>query len=79
MKPGLDLREYDALMFDAVQIVPTPESRISELPAELQQRAKDGLRQIMLETIEPYYDVVDEAEEHVLRIELAITDLVAER
>ncbi len=76
VKPGLDLRIYDQLMIDAVQIVPGPGSDLANLAPELKTRATDTFHQIMVETVEPYYDLVDTPGEHVLRVRLALTDLV---
>ncbi|MFV1958133.1 MAG: DUF3313 domain-containing protein [Planctomycetota bacterium] len=75
MEPGCDLREYDELLFDPIQILASPGSDILSMPADLQEKAKAHLRKIMVETIEPYYDVVDEPGPYVLRVALAITDL----
>ena len=77
VKPGLDLRGYDHLRFPAVRVVPASGSEVASFPDALKQRAADALKLIMLETVAPYYDVVEAPGEHVLDVRLTITDLVA--
>ena len=76
VKPGLDLRTYDQLLIDEVQIVPGPGSDVGSLAPELKKRATDTFHRIMVETIEPYYDLAEGPGENVLRVRLALTDLV---
>ena len=42
---------------------------------DLKKRASDGFRDVLFETIDPYYSVVKEPSAHVLRVRIALTDL----
>jgi hypothetical protein len=73
---GKDLRGYDALIIDPVKVVLAPGSRAAELGDETLQKVADAFNEILLEEIEPYYSVVDRAAPNVIRIRIAITDIV---
>ena len=46
-----------------------------KLSEDLKKRATDGFRNVLFETIDPYYSVVRAPGEHVLRVRIALTDL----
>ena len=48
---------------------------IDEVPEEIRAKAASYFKEILFETIEPYYSVVAEPGMHVLRVRLALTDL----
>jgi hypothetical protein len=74
-KPGIDLREYDQLMIDPVEVHLNPDSEAGAIGEATLQKAADAFRDIMIETIEPYYTVVTEPGPHVLRVRAALTDV----
>ncbi|MEE8104616.1 MAG: DUF3313 domain-containing protein [Planctomycetota bacterium] len=74
-KPGIDLRVYDRLMIDPVDVRFSKNSDAGELDAETKQKIADAFRRIMTETIDPYYSVVGDPDRTVLRIRLAVTDV----
>jgi hypothetical protein len=73
---GQDLRQYDALIIDPVKVMLAPGSQAAELGDETLQKVADAFNEILLEEIGPYYSVVDRAGENVIRIRIAITDIV---
>jgi len=75
MKEGLDLRVYDHLMIDPVEVILDEEGQ-EIVTEDLRRKAREAFRAILVETIEPYYDIVEEPGPHVLRVRLALTDLV---
>lgn len=75
-KSGVDLRVYDHLMIDEIVVVPTPGSETEKLSDELRKRATDAFRETLIARVDPYYSVVDKPAPHVLRLRIAITDLV---
>jgi hypothetical protein len=75
MKEGLDLRVYDHLLIDPVEVILDAEGQ-KIVTEEMRQKASSAFREILFDTLDPYYEVVEEAGEHVLRVRLALTDLV---
>ncbi len=75
-KPGMDLRTYDNLMIDEIVVVPLPGSETEKIPEDLRKRATDAFREMLVARVDPYYSVVDKPADHVLRLRVAITDLV---
>lgn len=75
MNPGIDLRVYDRLMIDPVEVRFTNNSEAGELDAETKQKIADAFRRIMIQTIDPYYSVVGDPDRTVLRLRLAVTDV----
>jgi len=74
-KPGADLRQYDYLLIDPIVVIAHKGSATDQLTAELKKKATDGFREVLFETIDPYYTVVEKAGLHVLRVRIALTDL----
>lgn len=74
-KEGIDLRVYDHLLIDPVVVILDEEGQ-KIVTEEMRATASEAFREILLETIEPFYEVVDVPAEHVLRVRLALTDLV---
>ena len=77
MKEGLDLRVFDHLMIDPVEVILDEEGQ-KLVTDEMRKKASDAFREILVETIDPYYEIVDAPGEHVLRVRLALTDLQPE-
>lgn len=75
MKEGLDLREYDHLMIDPIEVILDEEGQ-KVVTEAMRAKASEAFRRILHETIEPYYDIVEEPGPHVLRVRIALTDLV---
>jgi len=74
MKDGLDLRAYDYLLFDPIQVILDEKDR-EIVNEEMRKKASEAFREILYETLEPYYDIVEEPGENVLRVRIALTDL----
>jgi hypothetical protein len=74
-KPGVDMRIYDRLMFDPVEVELLEGSQAGELGKETLGKVADAFRRIMTETIDPYYSVVNKRGPYVLRVRLAVTDV----
>jgi len=74
-KPGIDLRKYDYLLIDPIVVMGAKGSATEKLSDDLKKRATDGFRNVLFETIDPYYSVVKEPGAHVLRVRIALTDL----
>ena len=77
MKDGLDLRVYDHLLIDEIPVLLDAAGQ-KIVTEEMRGRASAAFREILVETIDPYYSVVTEPANHVLRVRLALTDLVPE-
>ncbi|MHC4953773.1 MAG: DUF3313 domain-containing protein [Planctomycetota bacterium] len=76
LKPGMDLRKYDYLLIDPIVIMARKGSETDKLSPELKKKATDAFYEILFETIDPYYTVVKKNGPHVLRVRIALTDLV---
>ena len=74
-KPGVDMRIYDRLMFDPVEVKLLEGSQAGELGKETLDKVADAFRRIMTETVDPYYSVVNKRGPYVLRVRLAVTDV----
>ena len=74
-KPGVDMRIYDRLMFDPVEVKLLEGSEAGKLGKETLREVADAFRRIMTETIDPYYSVVNKRGPYVLRVRLAVTDV----
>lgn len=74
LKEDHDLRVYDHLMIDPVEVILDEEGQ-KVVTEEMRKKASEAFREILYETIEPYYDIVEEPGPHVLRVRLALTDL----
>ena len=75
LKPGMDLRAYDALLIDPVELIPMEGSEAGALEDEVQGQCRTAFREILVDRIDPYYSVVDEPAPHVLQVRIAITDI----
>lgn len=72
---GVDLRDYDRLVIDPVVVLLAPGSTAEELGSRTLGRVASEYRRILLETIAPYYTVVEKPGPHTLRIRVAVTDV----
>jgi hypothetical protein len=75
IKPGIDLRKYDYLLIDPIVVMARKGSATDKLPDDLKKKATDGFRDVLFETIDPYYSVVQAPADHVLRVRIALTDI----
>ena len=62
-------------MIDPIEVILDEEGQ-KVVPEDLRAVASQAFREILYETIAPYYDIVEEPGPHVLRVRLALTDLV---
>jgi len=76
LEPGIDLRPYDRLMIDPVQVKLHPDSKAAELGEKTLGEVAAAFTRILVERIEPYYTVVREPGPDVLRVRIALTDVV---
>lgn len=74
-KPGVDMRVYDRLLFDPVEVRLLEGSEAGKLGKDTLQKVADAFRRIMTETVDPYYSVVSKGGPYVLRVRLAVTDV----
>ena len=75
-KPGIDLRDYDGIMIEPIEVRLNPNSKAGALGAATLREASEEFRSILVETLGPYYTVEQNASIHVLRVRAAITDIV---
>ena len=75
IKPGADMRDYDYLLIDPVQIHLASNSLAAEYGPDILEKVAKAFTRILRETVDPYYTVVDKPGEHVLRVRLAISDV----
>jgi len=75
LKQGSDLRKYDYLLIDPIVVMAEKGSATEALSAELKKKAADGFKDVLFETIDPFYSVVQKPGPHVLRVRIALTDL----
>jgi hypothetical protein len=76
VKPGLDLRSYDKLMIDPVDLRLKSTSVANSLHAESRERYAAEFTEALRGKIAPYYDVVDVPGPNTLRVRLALTDML---
>lgn len=76
LKPGLDLRAYDKLMIDPVDLRLAPASVANSLHPDSRERYAAEFTEILRGKIEPFYDVVDAPGPNTLRVRIALTDLL---
>lgn len=74
-KPGVDMRIYDRLTFDPVEVKLLAGSEAGKLGEETLKKVADAFRRIMTETVDPYYSVVNKRGPYILRVRLAVTDV----
>ncbi|MHC4340096.1 MAG: DUF3313 domain-containing protein [Planctomycetota bacterium] len=72
---AIDLRDYDRLIIDPVQIKLLPESRGHQLSEDTLRKVAGAFRNILVEAVEPYYNVVSRGGPGVLRLKIAVTDV----
>lgn len=75
IKPGADMRDYDYLLIDPVQIHLASDSLAAEYGPDILEKVSQAFTRILRETVDPYYTVVDAPGPHVLRVRLAISDV----
>ena len=76
INPKIDRLKYKKVMVDRIKIYLKEDAESKEIdPAELKELS-DYFHKAIVKKISPYYSVVNEAGPDVLRIRIAITDLV---
>jgi hypothetical protein len=74
--PSADMGKYDKLMVDRIKVYLKEDAPSKQIdPAELKELA-DYFHQAIVKAVEPAYPVVNEPGPDVLRVRVAITDLV---
>ena len=73
-KPDTDFADYDELMIDNVVLYLNPNSEAKLTPDQVAKGTK-AFRDILVESVDPYYEVVDKPGPHVLRLRIALTDV----
>jgi hypothetical protein len=76
-KPGVDLRTYDDLLIEEVRVQPAAGSAFAALGEEERAAAARALRDALVRTVDPYYDVVEAPSERTLRLRVALTSVPA--
>jgi hypothetical protein len=72
-----DLRGYNAVMFDPVQVIVTPGPDAAQLDPAVRQRLSDDVLNAFRKELSPAYTVVTAPGPNVLRIRTAITGIEA--
>ena len=75
-KQGVDMRVYDRLIIEAVQVIPDSESTVGEYGPEKLKKAATYFHQVMVEKVDPFYTTVETPAVNVLRVKIALTDMV---
>ena len=74
-RPDADFASYDRLIIDAVLINLIKDSPGRSLDQDLLRRTAESLREGLVASIEPYYDVVKTGGAHTLRLQVVLTDV----
>jgi len=76
IKPGLDLRPYDKVMIDPVELGLAPASVAQSLHPESRERYAAEFTEVLRAKIAPFYEVVEIPGPNTLRLRIALTDLL---
>lgn len=74
-KPGVDMRVYDRLLIDEIVVIPDSDSKVGEYGPEKLEKAATFFHNVLVERVGPYYTVVEEPADNVLRVRIALTDM----
>ena len=77
--PKAEMRAYDRLMIDPVVVMPHKASSSNELGEEALRKAAAVFHSILVNTLAPYYSIVQVPGRHVLRVKIALTHIRPER
>jgi hypothetical protein len=76
-RPDVDLRSYDDLLIEEIRLQPASGSAFAALPEADRAAAAKALRDALVRTVAPYYDVVDAPGAHTLKLRVALTSVPA--
>ena len=77
MKPGVDFKPYNKVMFDRIFVFLTPEAEKRAVDPAMLKELTDYYQNALLEAMKSGYQIVDKPGPGVLRIQVAITDVKA--
>ncbi|HEY7746084.1 MAG TPA: DUF3313 domain-containing protein [Desulfuromonadales bacterium] len=75
IKPGVDLKPYNQIMFERVTVMLSPEADYKVVDPALLKEMTDYYQLALLNAVKDGYQVVDQPGPGVLRVRAAITDL----
>lgn len=75
IKPGVDLKPYDKLMFERVTVMLSPEAEYKVIDPALLKELTDYYQNALINAVKDGYQVVDQPGPGVLRVRAAITDV----
>jgi hypothetical protein len=75
IKPGVDLKPYDKIMFERVTVLLSPEADYKVVDPALLKEMTDYYQNALIEAVKDGYQVVDQPGPGVLRVRAAITDI----
>lgn len=75
LKPGVDFKGYDKLMFERVVVVLSSEAESQQLDPALLKEMTDYYQNSLFEAVKNQYQIVDAPGPGVLRVRVAITEL----
>ena len=74
VKPGVDFKKYNRILFPNVEIWGTPDSKLKDVPAEDLQRLATSLHGFMKQELAKDYTFVDTPGPGVMRLRVALTE-----
>jgi len=75
VKPGVDFKKYDAIMFDRVSVWLSPEAETRGIDPAVFKKMSDYFQNALIDAVKDGYTVVDQPGANVLRVRAAITDV----
>jgi len=75
MKPGVNFKQYDSLMFERVTVYLSPEAQNREIDPAMMKELTDYYQNALFNAVKDGYKVVDQPGPGVLRVRVAITDV----
>jgi hypothetical protein len=75
IKPGVDLKPYDKIMFERVTVMLSPDADYKVVDPALLKELTDYYQNALINAVKDGYQVVDQPGPGVLRVRAAITDV----
>jgi len=75
VKPGVDFKKYDTIMFDRVSVWLSPEAETRGIDPAVFKKMSDYFQNALIDAVKDGYTVVDQPGANVLRVRAAITDV----